>query len=246
MALIQIRQGATYKGWSVMLAEFRLEKEVPIAELAACFLTGVQRFCGTYATIEYIKDTKSKIKVVRNMESTALDIYELYPLNLGVNILGEKNKGKIYLKGIEDAVLALPPLESLIITLRFKELLTFVEIHSCMTITMERIKQLEAKGLRILRNPSTLGKITAMSLEEHRQKNIEKKPIIVEPTIDKEIEYLELSIKSLNCLRRGGYKTIADIINLTEVDLINVRNLGKKGTAEILDRLQIYKTNTAN
>lgn len=51
------------------------------------------------------------------------------------------------------------------------------------------------------------------------------------------IEDLDLSVRSQNCLKRNGLKTIQDLCNMKESELMIVRNLGKKSYKEILDKL---------
>ena len=52
------------------------------------------------------------------------------------------------------------------------------------------------------------------------------------------IDELELSIRAYNGLRRGGIKTVADIIKFG--DLKRIRNLGQKSIIEIVSRLREY------
>lgn len=52
------------------------------------------------------------------------------------------------------------------------------------------------------------------------------------------IEELDLSIRAYNCLKRAGISTVGDICNLTEEQLREVRNLGKKAYDEILEKLE--------
>ena len=53
------------------------------------------------------------------------------------------------------------------------------------------------------------------------------------------IHELELSIRSENCLLRGGIKTIGDLLRRSRDDLLKIRNLGKISLKEIEDRLDI-------
>ena len=48
------------------------------------------------------------------------------------------------------------------------------------------------------------------------------------------IEFLPLSIRVSNALRRKGANNVGDIKKLTLLDLLNVRNLGAKGTDELI------------
>jgi DNA-directed RNA polymerase subunit alpha len=51
------------------------------------------------------------------------------------------------------------------------------------------------------------------------------------------LEELDLSVRSFNCLKRNGLKTVQDLCNMKESELMTVRNLGKKSYKEIIDKL---------
>ena len=56
------------------------------------------------------------------------------------------------------------------------------------------------------------------------------------------IEDLNLSVRSLNCLRRAGYDTISSLvagINGRE-DLMKIKNMGKKSVEEIMLKLFLF------
>lgn len=55
---------------------------------------------------------------------------------------------------------------------------------------------------------------------------------------DPEIEDLELSVRSYNCLKRRCYNRLSDFKGKTMEDLIRIRNLGRKSLEEILARLK--------
>lgn len=50
-----------------------------------------------------------------------------------------------------------------------------------------------------------------------------------------EIENMEMSVRTSNCLKRAGVKTIGGLLELNYEDLSQVKNLGKKGLEEILE-----------
>lgn len=54
---------------------------------------------------------------------------------------------------------------------------------------------------------------------------------------DKSIKDLELSIRSENCLLRGGIHTIGDLVSRSKGDLLKIRNLGKISLREIEEKL---------
>lgn len=54
------------------------------------------------------------------------------------------------------------------------------------------------------------------------------------------LEDLELSVRSYNCLRRAGIKTLGDIADKTPEDMMHIRNLGRKSLEEVLEKLHEY------
>ena len=55
--------------------------------------------------------------------------------------------------------------------------------------------------------------------------------------LDIRIEELDLTVRSFNCLKREGINTLAQLVNLTEHQLINIRNFGQKSVDEVLEKL---------
>ena len=51
------------------------------------------------------------------------------------------------------------------------------------------------------------------------------------------IEELDLSPRSYNCLKRAGYNTVEQLSKATEDDIIKVRNLGRKASEEVFQKL---------
>jgi len=68
---------------------------------------------------------------------------------------------------------------------------------------------------------------------KNTQVMIEKEENKKEKVLEMSIEDLELSVRSFNCLKRAGISTVEDITNLTESELMKVRNLGKKSLDEV-------------
>ena len=58
------------------------------------------------------------------------------------------------------------------------------------------------------------------------------------PELAMAIEELELTVRSYNCLKREGINTVAELIGLTEDQLMNIRNFGSKSVDEVRDKLQ--------
>ncbi|WP_033160822.1 DNA-directed RNA polymerase subunit alpha [[Mycoplasma] collis] len=53
-----------------------------------------------------------------------------------------------------------------------------------------------------------------------------------------EITELNLTVRSLNALKRTGFKTLLDLEKIDEEELHNIKNLGKKSIQEIIDKLK--------
>lgn len=51
------------------------------------------------------------------------------------------------------------------------------------------------------------------------------------------IEYMELSVRSYNCLKRAGINNVYELLNKNVEDLRKVRNLGRKSMLEVLTKL---------
>lgn len=70
-------------------------------------------------------------------------------------------------------------------------------------------------------------------------------PIDVYPTLNTQynqitIEDLDLSVRSYNCLRRAGIQTLQELCDKTEIDMMKVRNLGRKSLKEIKEKMAEY------
>ncbi len=67
---------------------------------------------------------------------------------------------------------------------------------------------------------------------------IDKEPEGKEKALDMNIDELELSVRSYNCLKRAGINTVAELINKTPDEMMKVRNLGRKSLEEVLAKLK--------
>ena len=59
-----------------------------------------------------------------------------------------------------------------------------------------------------------------------------------EKVLEMNIDELELSVSSYNCLKRAGINTVEELINKTPEDMMKVRNLGRKSLDEVLAKLK--------
>jgi DNA-directed RNA polymerase subunit alpha len=56
--------------------------------------------------------------------------------------------------------------------------------------------------------------------------------------LEKQVEDLDLSVRSYNCLTRAGIHTVKQLVDYSENDLLNIRNFGAKSIEEVKDKLQ--------
>ena len=66
---------------------------------------------------------------------------------------------------------------------------------------------------------------------------VEREETKKEKVLEMTIEELDMSVRSFNCMKRAGIDSVEDMINMTEEELIKVRNLGKKSLEEVIQKL---------
>lgn len=67
---------------------------------------------------------------------------------------------------------------------------------------------------------------------------IEKEDDTKGKVLEMNIDELELSVRSYNCLKRAGINTVEELTNRTPEDMMKVRNLGRKSLEEVLAKLK--------
>jgi DNA-directed RNA polymerase subunit alpha len=77
-----------------------------------------------------------------------------------------------------------------------------------------------------------LDEIQASSDSESDASSEEQDMLLARP-----VRELELSIRSENCLLRGGIHTIGDLLSKSRDDLLKIRNLGKISLREIEEKI---------
>ena len=60
------------------------------------------------------------------------------------------------------------------------------------------------------------------------------------------VDQMDLSVRTLNCLRRANISTVGELVAREEKDLIRLRNFGQKSLDEINDRLQTLDLSLAS
>ena len=67
---------------------------------------------------------------------------------------------------------------------------------------------------------------------------VEKENNEKEKVLERNIDELELSVRSYNCLKRAGINTVEELCSRTSEDMMKVRNLGRKSLEEVLAKLK--------
>ena len=66
---------------------------------------------------------------------------------------------------------------------------------------------------------------------------VEKEESKKEKILEMNIEDLDLSVRSYNCLKRAGINTVEELVQRDEDEMIKVRNLGRKSLEEVQQKL---------
>ncbi|MGI8906070.1 MAG: DNA-directed RNA polymerase subunit alpha [Candidatus Sumerlaeaceae bacterium] len=114
-----------------------------------------------------------------------------------------------------------------------------LEVNTDGTVTPEDAVSYAAKVLRDHLNLFISMKDQAAelaALEEEQQAMSATSAL--EEKLDKSIEELELSVRSFNCLEAAGIKTIRDLVQKTESEMLKYRNFGRKSLTEIKNILK--------
>ena len=61
---------------------------------------------------------------------------------------------------------------------------------------------------------------------------------IPEELANMSVEQMDFSVRTLNCLRRGGIATLGELVSKSEKDLMALRNFGQKSKREVGERLE--------
>lgn len=98
--------------------------------------------------------------------------------------------------------------------------------------------------------PDEAVSLAAKVLSEHLKyfidlsENAKTAEVMAEPqdggndkVLDMNIDELELSVRSYNCLKRAGINTVGELCSKTSEDMMKVRNLGRKSLEEVLAKL---------
>lgn len=171
-------------------------------------------------------------------------------------------------KGITVAIATLKDQEQEIISMRYRQNMTFEAMGEHMGLTKERARQLTIKSVRKLMVHRR--EWIMYGLEGYIEREVEKRTAIFckikaveayregyqkgiavakgEAESDKTMTInlqaitvweLDLSVRAMNCLSRAKYETLADLLNVSDAnEIMRIRNLGKKNAGEVGAKLQ--------
>ena len=67
----------------------------------------------------------------------------------------------------------------------------------------------------------------------------ETEPEKEDSILDDSIETLELSIRSMNCLKNANIRTLRDLVSRSEKEMVEIRNFGEKSLKEVRSKLEV-------
>jgi DNA-directed RNA polymerase subunit alpha len=94
-----------------------------------------------------------------------------------------------------------------------------------------------AWAAKILRDHFSLFIHFEEAIEEEVEEEVDEEVMRVRQLLDKSVEELELSVRSSNCLRAAEIKSIGDLVQKSEPEMLKYRNFGRKSLKEIQDIL---------
>ena len=110
----------------------------------------------------------------------------------------------------------------------------WLEIWTDGTVTpAEAVSRAAATLIEQLTPLSSLSRVTLPVNEKEPAR-----PSIAPELINMPVEQLNLSVRTLNCLRRGNINTVGELMSKTEKELMSLRNFGIKSKQELEERLK--------
>ena len=183
---------------------------------------------------------------------------EPYPRNLFLTLAADKwfnaqipveNITEDMVAGLEYALSTLPPRDQKIVQLRYAQKMTYTAIAKEFDVTVERIRTLEHRSIARLHHPPLIGYIKYGKqgyVERCKRIEAEKEKRYDEDKYLRRISELNISVRPINRLIAKGYETVKDIVELTEDEIVSIKDLGKKSIVEVaveLESLGITDTN---
>ena len=120
--------------------------------------------------------------------------------------------------------------ERLTLECRYKNRMSYQEIGDVLNVTRERVRQCKVKALKKLRKSHLTKYLRYGMLGVERMKNNKSTMI----------EELKLSTRAYSILKRHGINTLEQLLTLKYSDILEMRNMGRKSTEEIVEKVKVY------
>ena len=109
-----------------------------------------------------------------------------------------------------------------------------MNVYTNGSITPEEAMALAAKimieHLNIVTNLSEISDITGIMNAKQEDSKLKK--------LETSIDDLDFSVRAYNCLKRAGINTLGDLTSKSELEMMKIRNLGKKSLKEVIDKIK--------
>lgn len=197
--------------------------------------------------------------IIAGINNIAFCNNDVYPQNLLSAIFGQETvcRDSTNITEIKQVITellnTLRPIEKVWIKLKYEysipstQMLQILELPNSETLLWAiEHNRIIRRALRKLRHPTRSKCLrNFIKFDKYEKRPVLPMPI---PTEDREkqiyalsIEELDLSVRTYNCLKRANVTTVADILQLSSEDILQIRNIGKKVIDEIIEKLEMLK-----
>ncbi len=90
-----------------------------------------------------------------------------------------------------------------------------------------------------------LAVFAAVPEEAAEAKMEEAESELYDKTLSLAVEEMDLTVRSLNCLKKSNINTLGDLIKRTEEDLLAIRNFGERSLGEVIEKLAKFELTLA-
>ncbi len=84
--------------------------------------------------------------------------------------------------------------------------------------------------LNIITDLSEIADVTGIMNAKQEDSKLKK--------LETSIDDLDFSVRAYNCLKRAGVNTLGDLTEKSELEMMKIRNLGKKSLKEVMDKIK--------
>jgi DNA-directed RNA polymerase subunit alpha len=95
-----------------------------------------------------------------------------------------------------------------------------------------------AMSAKILRDHFSIFVKFEEVFEEEEEEKVDEEFTRIKALLERSVDELELSVRSANCLRAARIRTLGDLVQKSEQEMLQYRNFGKKSLKEIQDLIE--------